>query len=100
MREHLREPVAVEFVAIHSGVHERGRVETASEFTRYRGGFEVVDLGMQRRMRRPAGAAAVRRDQQQRRVAIADFEPRLPCDVMRFVCQWRPEAFVALPRAW
>ena len=71
----LRQPVAIEVIAVHAGVHERGSVEPLREFAGDGRRLEVVDLGMECRARRRAGAAAMRRDQQNGGTALQQFQP-------------------------
>ena len=71
----LGQAIAIELVAIHPEVDQRRRAEAPRELARDVRGMKIVDLGMQRRARGGASAAAVRGDQQNRRISLDRLQP-------------------------
>jgi len=66
LRDYLRQPVAVEPVAIHPDVDHRRRPKPNRKRARDIGGVKVVHLGIQHRSRPRLRASTMRRDQQNR----------------------------------
>ena len=73
--DYLREPVAVDPIAIHRDVDQRRRTQPRGESARDVRGVKVVDLGIEHRAGARLGATTVRRNQKQGRIGIDHLEP-------------------------
>ena len=85
VRTYLRKPIEIEMIAIHRRVDQRRRAEDRRQLARDRRGVEIVHLWVEQQASGLTRAATMRSDQENRSVAVNDFQPRRGRGVSGFI---------------